>query len=58
MAVASTYHEGFAFDLGTGAHADDLQSFAVAVVDPFDHVGDQGSAQAVALSGDALGARG
>ena len=58
MAVASTHHESFAFDLGTGAHTNDLQGFAVAVADTLDHVGDEGAAQAVALTGDALGARG
>ena len=58
MAVTSTYHEGLAFDLGTGAHADDLEALAVAVVDTLDHVRNQGTAEAVSLARDALGARG
>jgi len=58
MAVTGADHEGLAFDLGTGAHADDLQVLAEAVADTFHHVGDEGAAEAVALTGDALVARG
>ena len=49
VAVAGTDDKGLALDLGSGAHTDDFQTLAVTVADPFDHVGDEGAAESVAL---------
>jgi hypothetical protein len=49
MAVTSTHDEGCSLDLGSGAHTNNFKGFAVAVVNAFDHVGDEGATQAVAF---------
>ena len=58
MAVASAHHEGFAFDLGSRAHANDLQLFGVSLTHSDHHIGDESSAQAVTFSGRAFCAGG
>merc|ERR1712100_553999 len=50
MAVAGTDHQLLALDLGPVANADDFQFLGVALRDPFNHVGHEGAAKAVALA--------
>ena len=53
MAVAGADHELFALHLGPVTHAHDLELAGEPLAHPLDHVGHQGSAQAVPLPGTA-----